>query len=113
MRCVDKIKTFFDVVKWQLNQPIILSDIAYQLSLVEGVASVIPPADDNPNKLPVLITNKFKKSEGYSGNLYDIEDATVDGIVYTSLDPAVFEVKYPNADIQGRVVGTNVGMTTY
>ena len=113
LRCVDKIKTFFDVDKWQLNQPIILSDIAYQLSLVEGVASVIPPADDNPNKLPVLITNKFKKSEGYSGNLYDIEDATVDGIVYPSLDPAVFEVKYPNADIQGRVVGTNVGMTTY
>ena len=90
-----------------------MSDIAYQISLVDGVASVVPPEDDNENKLPVLITNKYKKSEGYSGNLYDISDATVDGIIYPSLDPAIFEIKYPNVDIEGRVVGTNIGTTTY
>jgi len=25
-------------------------------------------------------------------------------VVYPSLDPSIFEVKYPNQDIQGRVV---------
>ena len=27
---------------------------------------------------------------------------TKDGIVYPSLDPSIFELKYPNTDIEGR-----------
>ena len=34
----------------------------------------------------------------------DIEGATRNGNVYPSLDPSIFEIRYPNADIQGRVV---------
>ena len=30
--------------------------------------------------------------------------ATIGNVVYPSLDPMIFEVKYPNQDIQGRVV---------
>ena len=26
------------------------------------------------------------------------------GIVYPSLDPCIFEIKYPNKDIKGRVI---------
>ena len=55
MRCIDKVKKHFDVKKWQINQPIILSDIAYQISLCKGVASVVPPVEDNPEKSMVLI----------------------------------------------------------
>jgi hypothetical protein len=113
LRCIEQVKTFLDIDRWQINQPIILNDLAYQLTLVDGVASVVPPEQDNPDKLPVLLTNKFKKSEGYSGNLYDIQGATIDGIVYPSMDPSIFEVKYPNTDIEGKVVGTNIGTTTY
>ncbi len=30
--------------------------------------------------------------------------ATIKGIVYPSLDPSIFEIRYPNNDIQGKVV---------
>ena len=49
--------------------------------------------------------NKATTSSGYSGNVYDIDSATKDGIVYPSKDPSIFELKYPNTDIIGRVVG--------
>ena len=105
LKCVDEMKKHFDIKKWQIGQPIILSDIAYKLSLVNGVASVVPPVDDNPQKQMVVIENKFQTSSGYSGHVYDIQSATKDGVVYPSLDPCIFEVKYPNIDIQGRVIG--------
>ena len=81
------------------------AEIANRLYQVEGVASAIPPVDDNPNSMPVIITNKWKKVDGYSGNLYDIEAATKNGVVYPSMDPSIFEIKYPNNDIEGRAVG--------
>jgi hypothetical protein len=103
--CVEAVKNHFDIEKWQFNQPIVLSDIAYKISLVDGVASVVPPESNNLKKSMILVENKWRHSEGYSGYVYDIESATKDGIVYPSLDPSIFEVKYPNSDIQGRVVG--------
>jgi len=103
--CVQAVKNHFDISKWQINQPIVLSDIAYQISLVDGVASVVPPIDNNPNKELILIENKATTTSGYSGNVYDIEQATKKGVVYPSLDPSIFEVKYPNQDILGKVVG--------
>ena len=82
-----------------------MSDIAYVISLVDGVISVVPPQDNNPNKNIVVIENKHKVSGGYSGNVYDLDSATRDGVVYPSLDPSIFELKLPNVDIEGRVVG--------
>ena len=104
-RAIQAVKKHFEIKKWQINQPIVLNDIAYVISLVEGVISVVPPQDNNPEKNIVVIENKHKVSEGYSGNIYDTDAATRDGIVYPSLDPSIFELKYPNIDIQGRVVG--------
>ena len=77
--------------------------------MVDGVSAVVPPEDDNPNGHPVLITNKFKSSGGYSGNVYNISGATKNGVVYPSLDPSCFELKFPTADIEGRVVGDSSG----
>ena len=105
MKCIDKVKNFFKVEKWQINQPIILSDIAYQISLVKGVASVVPPTEDNPEKSMILIENKYDTDAGYSGNVYDLDAATKEGVVYPSLDPCIFEIKFPNLDIEGKVVG--------
>ena len=104
-KCIDKVKQHFNVDNWQINQPIVLSDISYKISLVDGVQSVVPPEDDNPSKQMVVIENRYRTSSGYSGNVYDINSATKDGIVYPSLDPCIFELKYPNSDIQGRVIG--------
>jgi hypothetical protein len=105
LKCIDAVKNHFNTQKWQINQPIILSDIAYVISLVDGVASVVPPEDDNPQKQLVVIENKWRTENGYSGHVYDLQSATKDGIIYSSLDPSIFELKYPNLDIEGRVVG--------
>ena len=109
LRCVSKVKDFFDIDRWQIGQPIILSDIAYEISLVDGVSSVVPPLENNPNNLPIVIENKYKLADGYSGNFYDIKSGMIDGILYPALDPSIFEVKKPNADIKGKVVGDNLG----
>ena len=105
LRCIDAVKKHFNTDNWQIGQPIILGDIAYKISLVDGVASVIPPEDNNPQKQIVVIENKFRSSEGYSGHVYDLQAATKDGIIYSSLDPSIFELKYSDTDIEGRVVG--------
>ena len=111
LRCVTAVQDFFDIDRLQIGQPIVLSDIAYELSLIDGVASIVPPVDNNPNKLPIVVENKYKLNEGYSGNYYDIESGMIDGILYPALDPSIFEIKYPNSDIKGKVVGDNLGIT--
>ena len=110
LRCIERIKEFFDVDRWQINQPIVIAELAHQISLVDGVGAIVPPKDDNIQKHPVLITNKWQTSGGYSGNVYDINYATKDGIVYPSLDPSIFELKYPDADVEGRATGDSAGM---
>jgi hypothetical protein len=104
-KSIQVVKDFFAPDKWQINQPIVLSDLAYQISLVDGVVSLVPPEVNNPNKDLILIENKHSVQNGYSGNVYDIRTASQEGIIYPSLDPSIFELKFPNSDIEGKVVG--------
>jgi hypothetical protein len=43
-----------------------------------------------------------KDGENYSQYEYNIEAATRNNVVYPSIDPSVFEVKYPSKDIVGK-----------
>ena len=52
----------------------------------------------------INFTNKAGTSQGYSQYAYDMEGATQNGTIFPSLDPSIFELKYPNTDIKGRVV---------
>ena len=52
----------------------------------------------------VIITNKAGTASGYSQWAYDMNGANQNGTIYPSLDPSIFELKYPNTDIKGRVV---------
>jgi len=54
--------------------------------------------------LDVSYTNLFDTTSGYSGNKYDLMTATRNNIIYPSLDPSIFEIKFPNNDIKGEVV---------
>ena len=56
-----------------------------------------------------MIENKYKISAGYSGNFYNIDSGLIEGVIYPALDPSIFEVKYTNSDIKGKVVGDNLG----
>jgi len=93
-RCILALKDFFSIDRWQINEPIILGDIYTVLDKIEGVQTV----------KKVEIVNKSGEAEGYSKYSYDISAGTLNGVIYPSLDPSIFEVKYPNTDIQGRVV---------
>lgn len=93
-RCITALQDYFDINKWQINQPIILRDITVLLDNIEGVQTV--------NKVDII--NKAGTTSGYSQYAYDIAGATQKNIIYPSLDPSIFELKYPNTDIKGRVV---------
>jgi hypothetical protein len=92
--CLTLLKNYFSRERWQINQPIILSEIYTLLDQVAGVQTV----------QKVEIVNTSGTSSGYSQYSYDISAATLNGVIYPSLDPSIFEVKYPDTDIQGRVV---------
>jgi hypothetical protein len=94
LMCIDKLKTIFDNRQWQINQPIIVSKMYTELDQVKGVQSVTS----------FNIVNLYDSTQGYSGNVYDIAAATKDGVIYPSLDPSIFEIKFPNTDIIGKVV---------
>ena len=52
----------------------------------------------------ISVVNKAGANLGYSPYAYDIPGATQNNTIYPSIDPMIFEVKYPDTDIKGRVV---------
>jgi len=76
----------------QINEPIIYRDLTILLDNIEGVQTV----------KDILISNKTGAS--YSTYSYDVEGATINQVVYPSIDPMIFEVKFPNSDIKGKIV---------
>jgi hypothetical protein len=88
--CIQELKDYFNINNWTFNNTINISELELIVANVEGVSSV-----------PKLkIVNKCGGQ--YSPNSYNIEAAIKDKILYPSLDPSVFEVKFPDADIKGR-----------
>jgi hypothetical protein len=93
--CITMLKDHFNIEKWQINQPIMISEINSKLLQIQGVQSVIK----------MEIYNKQDNTGvTYSQYGYDILGATKNNNIYPSLDPSIFEIRYPNTDIQGRVV---------
>jgi hypothetical protein len=92
LQCTNALIDYFDIAKWNINQPINLSSIYTLLDKVKGVQTV----------QNIQIVNKTGGS--YSQYAYDIEGATRTNIVYPSYDPMIFEVKFPTTDIKGKIV---------
>ncbi len=91
--CVQALKDFFNIDRWQINEPIIHSDVIGKLLKVKGVQTITN----------LELVNIHDSNNGYSNVSYDIIGATRNGITYPSLDPAIFEVKFPDIDIEGRI----------
>ena len=91
--CVSEIQNYFNIDKWQINQPIIISEVKNLIGGIEGVQTV----ED------ITFTNKSGTFLGYSQYKYGFNKATKNDIIYPSMDPSIFELKYPNTDIKGRV----------
>jgi len=93
INCINEIKEYFNIDKWQVNQPIIISEIENLIAGVIGVQTVEK----------VELKNENGTLLGYSQYKYDFMGATKKGVIYPSLDPSIFELKFPNTDIKGRV----------
>jgi hypothetical protein len=92
--CITEIRNYFSLDRWQINQPIMIRDLYILLDKVKGVQTV---------KF-IKIENKAGTSSGYSQHAYDIDGATQNQVIYPSLDPSIFELRYPDTDIKGRIV---------
>ena len=92
LRCIQKLKDYFDTKKWQINQPIVISNLYTELDKIEGVQTVVD----------IRLTNLYDQTLGYSKYVYDVNAAIKDGILFPSLDPSIFEIKYPDNDIIGK-----------
>ena len=88
--CIQEIKDYFNIDNWTFNNTINISELELLIANVDGVSSV--------PKLKII----NKCGGQYAPNSYNIETATKDKIIYPSLDPSVFEIKFPNSDIKGR-----------
>ena len=93
-RCITELQNYFAIDNWTFNQPILLKELFINLDKIKGVQTV----------KDIYITNKTGVALGYSEYAYDFERANQNNVIYPSLDPSVFEVKYPDTDIRGRVV---------
>jgi len=94
LKCILALQDIFNIDNWQINQPIILRNLYVALDQIEGVQTV----------KSIDVVNKVGSASGYSDYAYDISGATANNVIYPSLDPMIFELKYPNSDIQGKVV---------
>lgn len=93
LRCIDRLKQYFDIRRWQINQPIVISNVYTELDKVAGVQTVVQ----------VKFRNLYDQTLGYSPHAYNIDQSIKDGILFPSLDPSIFEIKYPDNDIIGKV----------
>jgi hypothetical protein len=94
LAAITAVRGYFNINSWQINQPILLKNLSLLIDNIDGVQTV----------KNVEIVNLTGQALGYSNYSYDTKGATIDNVVYPSIDPMIFEVKYPNVDIKGRVV---------
>jgi hypothetical protein len=93
LNCISELKNYFDIDNWQINQPIITSEVYNLIAQVRGVQSV----------QDLTFQNLTGVSKGYSLYKYDFNTATKNDIIYPSMDPSIFEIKFPNTDIKGKI----------
>jgi hypothetical protein len=91
LSCTTKLKDYFDITKWNINQPINLSSLYTVLDQEKGVQTV--------QKVEVVNLSGGQ----YSQYAYDMPGATRNNVIYPSYDPMIFEVKFPDIDIKGRI----------
>lgn len=93
LRVINRMIELLDNDKMEINQPIIVSKLSTELDKIDGVQTV----------QSIKFKNLFDTNLGYSGNVYPIDIALRNGILYPSVTPSIFEVKYKHRDILCRV----------
>ena len=100
LRCVSALKDYFNIDNWRINEPIYLSKLYVLLDGVKGVQTVVRPDKDGMGGLEIY--NRFNGN--YAPNKYSIKGATKNGVIHPPKDPSMFEIKFLDTDIRGRVI---------
>ena len=123
LRCIQKIIDYFKIEKMQFNQPIVISQLEYELMDIDGVRSVnyvcvtqhedhVGEGEGFDSEGERLFTYSYNNdgittdggTAGY-GYAYDFESALLNGIYRPAnpQTPAVFELKNPRQNVKGVV----------
>ena len=95
-RCSDAVAQYFNIDNWNINQPILIDDLLLTIARIEGVQSVTT----------IDIVNKYQQRDGrdyapYTYNVSATGGNRSNNIIYPSVDPCIFELRYPENDIVG------------
>jgi len=91
---INLVRAYFDINNIQFCQPINLSRLKLEIGKLDGVQTIAS----------LKIKNLTARDGDYSNNEYDLGRATINEVIYPSIDPSIFEVRYPTKDIVGRVL---------
>lgn len=90
---LSKLQTLFNIKNFNIDQPIVTSDVRNTIFSTPGVISINNIVFDN---LTGFINNRE-----YSDQIFDVEANTRQGIIFPP-GGGIFEVRYPEVDIVGR-----------
>tara|TARA_Y100000389_G_C17420536_1_gene496417 strand:- start:801 stop:1448 length:648 start_codon:yes stop_codon:yes gene_type:complete len=93
LNTIDHLKEHFKIEHWQIGQALSLADVRRVIYDTAGVQNINS----------IKIRNECDTALGYNSNFYDIDGATFEEVIYPSIDPSIFEIKFPNKDIKGTV----------
>jgi len=90
-----KISEYFNIRNQQINKPIILGELENLILNVPGVVNII--------KFTISNKTGVQSGNSYSGYSFNVKQNMDRGLVFPP-PGGIFELKYPNEDIVGRIV---------
>lgn len=90
-----RLKTFFKIQNFYMDQPIILSEVRNNIMSTKGVISI--------NMLSINGISNNNNGLTYSDIVFDTNSNTIKDIIYPPIG-GIFELKYPDVDIIGRSI---------
>lgn len=111
--CLTAMRDYFSVYNWQINQPIFISNVQTILQEIDGVINVVDVQFYNifdtdletGRKYSPREIGRYKYLDNVSVNTQNNKFKMLDfDNVITSSPSTFFNVRYPDADIQGAVI---------
>lgn len=117
---INTVSNYFDINKHDMGADIFVGDLEKEINSVDGVISLIDlrvyslaggeyspspcplpqkGANSESNVCETTISSSFKSGDGV--NAFEIDLNAIDHVLYNDID-SMFEIKYPNKDIQIR-----------
>lgn len=111
--CLTKLRDYFDISNWQINQPIFISNVITVLQEIEGVINVIElkfynvfgkDIETGKEYSPVEI-GRYKNNNPIPVNSFNnkFEMNNIDNVI-VSYPSTFLSVRYPDIDLQGEAI---------